>query len=310
MFPDRLEDWICEDHPVRVIDAFVDALDFAAADFNRCGPARTGRPGYHPAVLLKLFIYGYVNRVASSRRLGKEAGRNVEVMWLTGRLVPDHKTIADFRKDNGPAIRKTCARFVELCRQIGVLAAGTVAIDGSKMKAVNNRDRNFTSGKVQLRISHLEQNAARSLEEMDRTDRREHTEGRLRKIERLREKLSRIRQEVKRLQGIANQLKETPDGQISLTDPDARSMATYGKGTGLVGYNSDRRPRRDHVVHDRAQLAPMAKMAKAVLQAESLNAIADRGYFNSAELLACEEEGIIATVPRPETPIPVQPARS
>lgn len=311
LFPDRLEDWICEDHPVRVIDAFVNALDLAAADFDRSVPAQTGRPGDHPAVLLKLFIYGYMNRVGSSRRLEKEAGRNVEVMWLTGRLVPDHKTIADFRKENGPAIRKTCARFVELCRRIGVVAAGTVAIDGSKMKAVNNRDRNFTSGKVQLRITHLEQSAARYLEEMDRTDRREQSERKLRKIERLKEKLSRIRQEVQRLQGIATQLKETPDGQISLTDPDARSMATYGKGTGLVGYHVQTAVDTathlivahdvTNVVHDRAQLAPMAKMAKAALQAESLNAIADRGYFNSPELLACEEAGITATVPRPET---------
>jgi len=123
LFPERLEDWICEDHPVRVIDAFVNALDLTDSGFGRTAPAQTGRPGYHPSVLLKLFIYGYMNRVASSRRLEREAGRNVEVMWLTGRLAPDHKTIADFRKDNGPAIRQACARFVELCRQIGVLAA-------------------------------------------------------------------------------------------------------------------------------------------------------------------------------------------
>ncbi|TYC64749.1 IS1182 family transposase [Stappia sp. BW2] len=311
LFPERLEDWIGEDHPVRVIDVFVDALDLAGAGFNRVAPAQTGRPGYAPSVLLKLFIYGYMNRVTSSRRLEKEAGRNVEVMWLTGRLVPDHKTIADFRKDNGPAIRKACARFVELCRQIGVLASGTVAIDGSKMKAVNNRDRNFTSGKVKLRISHLEQSAARYLEEMDRTDRQETSETKLRKVERLKEKLSRLRHEVQRLQGIANRLEDTPDGQISLTDPDARSMATYGKGTGLVGYNVQTAVDTathlivahdvTNVVHDRAQLAPMAKMAKQALQAEKLNAIADRGYFNSAELLACDEDGITATVPRPET---------
>ncbi|AQQ02875.1 IS1182 family transposase [Roseibium algicola] len=311
LFPERLEDWIGEDHPVRVIDVFVDALDLAGSGFNRIAPAQTGRPGYDPAVLLKLFIYGYMNRVTSSRRLEKEAGRNVEVMWLTGRLVPDHKTIADFRKDNGPAIRKACARFVELCRQIGVLASGTVAIDGSKMKAVNNRDRNFTSGKVKLRISHLEQSAARYLEEMDRTDRQETSGTKLRKVERLKEKLSRLRHEVQRLQGIANRLEDTPDGQISLTDPDARSMATYGKGTGLVGYNVQTAVDTathlivahdvTNVVHDRAQLAPMAKMAKQALQAEKLNAIADRGYFNSAELLACDEDGITATVPRPET---------
>jgi len=311
LFPERLEDWIGEDHSVRVIDAFVDALDLSNSGFGRTAPAQTGRPGYHPSVLLKLFIYGYMNRVASSRRLEREAGRNVEVMWLTGKLVPDHKTIADFRKDNGPAVRKACARFVELCRQIGVLAAGTVAIDGSKMKAVNNRDRNFTSGKVKLRISHLEQSAARYLEEMDRTDRQERSEAKLCKVERLKEKLSRIRQEVQRLQGIANRLENTPDGQISLTDPDARSMATYGKGTGLVGYNVQTAVDTathlivahdvTNVVHDRAQLAPMAKMAKEALQVKRLNAIADRGYFNSAELLACDEEGITATVPRPET---------
>lgn len=154
LFPDRLEDWICEDHPVRVIDAFVNATDLAAADFDRSVPAQTGWPGCHPAVLLKLFICGYMNRVASSRRLEKEAGRNVEVMWLTGRLVPDHKTIADFRKENGPAIRKTCARFVELCRRIGVVAAGTVAIDGSKMKAVNSEAPNATDGMDGSRFRH------------------------------------------------------------------------------------------------------------------------------------------------------------
>lgn len=163
LFPDRLEDWIDEDHAVRVIDAFVDAMDLVGAGFDRMSPAQTGRPCYHPSVFLKLFIYGYLNRIPSSRRLEREAGRNVEAMWLTGRLVPDHKTIADFRKDNGPAIRKTCARFVELRRQIGVLSGGSVAIDGSKFKAVKNRDRNFTSAKIELRISHLEASASRYL---------------------------------------------------------------------------------------------------------------------------------------------------
>lgn len=311
LFPERLEDWIVEDHPVRVIDAFVDALDLSTAGFQRTAPAQTGRPGYHPSVLLKLFIYGYMNRIGSSRRLEREAGRNVEVMWLTGRLVPDHKTIADFRKDNGPAIRKTCARFVELCRQIGVLAAGTVAIDGSKMKGVNHRDRNFTSGKVKLRIEHLERSASRYLEEMERTDRQEQCQATLRKVDRLKEKLDRVRQEVRRLEGIARRLKDTPDGQISLTDPDARSMATYGKGTGLVGYNVQTAVDAEthlivahevtNVVHDRAQLAPMAKAAKAVLNVEELDVVADRGYFSSIELLACDEAGITPTVPRPET---------
>jgi len=311
LFSEQLEDWIGEDHPVRVIDAFVDALDLSDAGFRRTAPARTGRPGYHPSVLLKLFIYGYLNRVPSSRRLEREAGRNIEVMWLTGRLAPDHKTIADFRRDNGLAIRWACARFVELCRQIGVLTGTSVAIDGSKFKAVNHRDRNFTAGKVKLRISHLEDSAARYLEEMTRADRHEQSEAVVTKVERLKEKLARVRQEVRRLEGIDRRLKDTPDGQISLTDPDARSMATYGKGTGLVGYNVQTAVDIEtHLIvahevtnigNDRAQLAPMARAAKTALKAQKLDAIADRGYFNGAELLACHEDGITATVPRPET---------
>lgn len=141
LFPERLEDWVGEDHLVRVVDLFVDELGLCELGFGRTSAARTGRPGYHPAVLLKLFIHGYLNHVSSSRRLEREARRNVELMWLTGRLAPDHKTIADFRRDNGPAIRKTCARFVELCRRIGVLRGGCVAIDGSKFKAVNSEAR-------------------------------------------------------------------------------------------------------------------------------------------------------------------------
>lgn len=311
LFPDRLEDWIVEDHPVRIIDAFVDMLDLSKAGFERTAPAPTGRPGYHPTVLLKLFIYGYLNRVPSSRRLEREAGRNVEVMWLTGRLVPDHKTIADFRRDNGPGIRQACARFVELCRQIDVLTGASVAIDGSKFKAVNNRDRNFTAGKVSLRISHLEDSAARYLEEMTRADRHEQSEATITKVERLREKLARVRQEMRRLEGIAKHLKDTPGGQISMTDPDARSMATYGKGTGLVGYNVQTAVDTEthlivahevtNVGNDRAQLAPMAKAAKTALKAERLDVIADRGYFSGTELLACHEDGITATVPRPDT---------
>ena len=191
-------------------------------------------------------------------------------MWLTGRLVPDHKTIADFRKDNGPGIRKACARFVELCRQIGVLSGGSVATDGSKFKAVNNRDRNFTSGKIELRISHREGSASRYLDEMGRADALEQSEATLRKVTHLKEKLARVRGEVRRLEGIAVALKDVPDGQISLTDPGARSMATYGKGTGLVGYNVQTAVDVDtHLVvthevtnigSDRSQLALIAKV--------------------------------------------------
>src|SRR5215831_18088437 len=161
LFPECLDDWICEDNPVRVIDAFVEELDLAELKFCGVEPEATGRPSYHPSALLKLYIYGYLNRVQSSRRLECESGRNVEVMWLTGRLVPDHKTIADFRKDNGLAIRKVCVRFVALCRQMGLLTKASVAIDGSKFKAVNNRDKNFTRGKVERRRARPEERVPR-----------------------------------------------------------------------------------------------------------------------------------------------------
>jgi transposase len=311
LFPERLEDWICADNPVRIVDVFVDALDLNDLGFDRITSANTGRPGYHPSVLLKLFIYGYLNRIPSSRRLEREANRNVEVMWLMGRLAPDHKTIADFRRMNATAIRKTCAQFVELCRRLGVLKGGCVAIDGSKFKAVNNRDRNFTPRKIALRISHLEQSATRYLEEMARIDRQEARETRVDKVTHLEAKLKRVQAEVHRLNGIAEHLKDTADGQISLTDPDARSMATRGKGTGLVGYNVQTAvDTQTHLIvahevtkvgNDRTQLAPMAKAAKAALGLNKLEVIADRGYFNGSQILTCDQTQITVTVPRPET---------
>src|SRR3954469_9256093 len=163
LLPEGVEDWISEDNPVRVIDVFVDGLDLGEMAFEGIDPAAPGRPAYHPSVLLKLYIYGYLNRVQSSRRLEREAGRNLEVLWLLGRLVPDDKVIADFRKDNGPSIRRVCASFVNLCRQMGLLAKASVAIDGSKFKAVNNRDRNFTRGKIDRRRAQLEESVARYL---------------------------------------------------------------------------------------------------------------------------------------------------
>src|SRR5829696_5565063 len=171
LFPECLDDWIDEDNPVRVIDAFVDALDLGELGFEGVVPEATGRPAYHPALLLKLYIYGYLNRVQSSRRLEREAARNVELMWLTGRLVPDHKTIADFRKDNSRAIRQVCTRFVALCRTMGLLTRASVAIDGSKFKAVNNRDRNFTRAKMDRRMVQINESVARYLQQLDTADR-------------------------------------------------------------------------------------------------------------------------------------------
>jgi len=311
LFPETLEDFVENDNPVRVIAAFVEALDLGALGFSSVDPKATGRPAYHPSVLLKLYIYGYLNRVQSSRRLEREAGRNVEVMWLTGRLVPDHKTIADFRKDNGPAIGKVCARFVALCRRLGLLAASSVAIDGSKFKAVNNRDRNFTAAKMKRRMAQIENSVARYLEQLDSADRQEPSEALAMRTTRLKEKIAKLEEEMKRLEGLEAQRQEAPDQQISLTDPDARSMATSGRGSGIVGYNVQAAVDTEHhlivthevtnVGNDRAQLSPMAKQAKAVLEVDELDVVADRGYFDSEEILACDRADITVTLPKPLT---------
>jgi len=313
--PECLEDFVDEDNAVRVIDAFVAALDLGDLGFAAVDPKATGRPSYHPSVLLKLYIYGYLNRVQSSRRLEREASRNVEVMWLTGRLVPDHKTIADFRKDNGPAIRQVCAQFVALCRQLGLLAHRTsgasVAIDGSKFKAVNNRDRNFTAAKMKRRMAQIEESVARYLQQLDSADRQEPSLAQSMKTTRLREKIERLKEEMARLQALEAERQESEDQQISLTDPDARSMATAGRGSGTVGYNVQTVVDTEHhlivthavtnVGHDRAQLSAMAKQAKAILAVDALDVVADRGYFNGEEILACDQAGITVTLPKPMT---------
>jgi transposase len=237
LFPDRLEDWIDEDNPVQVIDVFVDELDLFELGFERVAPKRTGRPSYHPSVLLKLYIYGYLNRVQSSRRLEREAGRNMEVMWLVCRLAPDHKTIADFRKDNGAAIRKVCARFVALCRGLELFTEASVAIDGSKFKAVNTRDKNFTRAKMTRRLKQIEDSVERYLHQLDSADRQEPSLARTTKTVRLNDKIATLKEEMKRLEELEARMLATPDKQISLTDPDARSMATSGRGSGVVGYN-------------------------------------------------------------------------
>ncbi|MFC3061833.1 IS1182 family transposase [Paenirhodobacter populi] len=311
LFPDRLEDWIHEDHLVRVVDLFVDEVDLAVLGFVRSAAARTGRPGYHPAVMLKLFIYGYLNRIPSSRRLEREAGRNVELMWLTGRLAPDHKTIADFRRDNGPGIRRTCAQFVELCRRIGVLKGGCIAIDGSKFRAVNSRDRNFTKGKIANRIAHLEADVERYIAEMVRVDRQEEGEVRAEKVAHLAKRYGRVRQHIQHLQAMDRALADAPDGQISLTDPDARAMATSARNSGMVGYNVQTAVDTEtHLIvahdvtnqgHDRDLLVPMALAAQEALYRDTMHVLADKGYFSGRQILTCDEAGITTTIPRPET---------
>jgi len=310
LFPERLDDWIHEDSTVRVIDAFVDELDLRKLGFDRAEPAVTGRPAYNPATLLKIYVYGYLNRVQSSRRLEAEAQRNLELIWLTGRLAPDFKTIADFRRDNGDAIRKVCKEFVLLCRRLKLFSDGIVAIDGSKFKAVNNRDKNFTDRKLQARIEQLEDSIKRYLVELDRAD-RDATAVLPSRVAHLKAKIARVKEQMQTLDKIGEQMKASEDGQISLTDPDARSMATSGRGTGIVGYNVQTAVDAKHhmivahevtnVGHDRDQLANMAKLAKAATGQRELIALADRGYYEGYEILECEEAGIAALVPKPMT---------
>ena len=295
---------------MRAVDAFVDKLEFMALGFESADPADTGRPAYHPGTLLKIYIYGYLNRIQSSRRLEREAQRNVELIWLTGRLTPDFKTIADFRRDNGPAIRKVCAQFVELCRGIGLFSQALVVIDGSKFKAVNNRDKNFTPHKLKARQQQLEQSVARYLAELDRADRDPSLVPEER-VEHLKERIATVRKQMKNLKGIGQELGAAPDRQVSLTDPDARSMATSGRGTGIVGYNVQTViDSENHLIvahdvvnqgHDRGQLASMAEQAKEATGKEKLEVLADRGYFSSEEILKCEQADITPLVPRPLT---------
>lgn len=306
--PECLDDYVAEDNPARVVDVFIDELDLRALGF--AAAAMTGRPGYSPATMLKLYLYGYLNQVQSSRRLEREAGRNVELMWLTGKLAPDFKTIADFRRDNGEAIRAVCRQFVLLCRKIGLIAGGTVAVDGSRFKAVNTRDKNFTPGAIRRRMEQVDASIERYLGMLDTADRQEDDVAQMR-VGRLKQRLDSLRRQMRELQAMEEAVQDAPDHQISLTDPDARAMATSGKGTGMVGYNVQAAVDAEHhlivahevtnVGHDRSQLANMARQVKEVAGVDRLTILADRGYFSGEEIVACEAVGATPIVPRPLT---------
>ena len=310
LFPDNLDDYIAEDNPVRVVDVFVDELDLKQLGFEGAEPEATGRPAYHPATLLKIYIYGYLNRIQSSRRLERDTQRNVELIWLTGRLSPDFKTIADFRKDNGQAIKRVCREFVVVCRSLNLFSEAIVAIDGSKFKAVNNRDKNFTERKLKARMQQLEESVARYLADLDRAD-RDPTAVTDARVEHLQHKVEAVKAQMQRLTQIGEQLAGAPDGQVSLTDPDARSMATSGRGTGIVGYNVQTAvDAKNHLIvahevtnvgHDRTQLSSMAKQTREAVGGDKLTAVADRGYFKGEEILECERAGITALVSKPQT---------
>jgi transposase len=310
LFPAVLDDYVADDNPVRAVDVFVDGLDLERLGFVGVQPLDTGRPGYHPGMMLKLYIYGYLNRVPSSRRLERECQRNIELIWLTGHLAPDFKTIADFRKDNGKAIREVCREFVALCRRLGLLSAASVAIDGSKFKAVNARDKNFTEAKMKRRLERIEESIARYISQLETADRRGDVVPEA-KVARFKEKIVKLNEEIARLNAINAEMMKSKDKQISLTDPDARSMATSGKDTGIVGYNVQTAvDTKNHLIvahevtnvgTDRCQLSNMAEQARTEMGVGTLDAVADRGYYEGEEIKACEESGITVILPKPQT---------
>ena len=307
LLPESLDDYVGADNPVRLVEAFVDELDLAALGFAGAVPEATGRPAYHPATLLKIYLYGYLNRIPSSRRLEREIQRNIELIWLTGRLMPDFKTLADFRKDNGPAIQAACAQFIVLCRRLKLFSKALVAIDGSRFKAVNNRDKNFTPAKVEARLAQVEASIARHLAALDRADREPGDVAEAR-TERLADKIAGLRGQVQALEAMRRRVEAAPDRQVSLTDPDARSMATSGKGTGVVGNNVQAAVDAEHhliVAHnvinvgsDRAQLAPMGLRAQKATGCGTLTVLADRGYLDGDQVLDSEGTGVMPCVPK------------
>ncbi len=308
LFPESLDSYVAEDNPVRVVDAFIDGLNLGALGFQGVEPKSTGRPSYHPSTLLKIYVYGYLNRIQSSRRLERETHRNVELMWLTGRLTPDFKTIADFRKDNGRAIRNVCKQFVLVCRHLGLLASDIAAVDGSKFKAVNSNKRSFTQATIKLRIKDVEKSIDKYMTELDKADQEEPTTSAV-KIERLNEKLASLKERMTQLNAINTQLQLSPDKQVSLTDPDARSMKTPN-GT-KVCYNVQTAVDAENhliVAHevtnkpsDRGELSNMAEKASEAMDKKDLTVVADRGYYKGEEILACDKAGFTTYVPKPKT---------
>jgi transposase len=310
LLPSCLDDYIAADNAARVVEVFVDELELGSLGFAGVEPAFTGRPAYHPATMLKLYIYGYLNRVQSSRRLEREAQRNVELMWLTGKLAPDHKTIANFRKDNGAAIQAACSQFVLLCRELGLFSQAVAAIDSSRFRAANNSDRNFTPTKLKRRIEQVEASIAGYLRDLDIADLHEGNADEVR-ITKLKDKIDHLRARMRRLKEMELAVAASPDHQVSLTDPDARAMATSANGSGIIGYNVQSAVDAEHhliVAHevtttgsDRQQLAKMSRMTQAAMGVTELEVLADRGYFSGEEILACEALGVTPYVPKPLT---------
>lgn len=307
LFPERLEDYLDQENPVRAIDAFVDTLNLEQPGFHGMYPKATGRPAYHPAIMGKLYVYGYLSRIQSTRRLERETGRNIELMWLLGRLRPDFKTIANFRRHNGKAIRKVCAEFVGLCRKLDLFSQALVAIDGSKFKAANNRDKNFTPAKLKRRVEEIERSIERYFSRLDRVDAEEPDAQS--QSGKLQDKIASLKEEVKRLKGLEPEVLSAPNKQLSMTDPDARSMRS--RGTGIVGYNVQTAVDTEHhliVAHevtnqgnDRDFLSPMANRARVEMGVEDLEVMADHGYYKGEQIKASEEAGLKVYIPKSRT---------
>ncbi len=312
LFPEALDDYITPENPVRFIDAFISSLDLGELGFTRATPAATGRPAYAPADLLKLYVYGYLNRVRSSRLLEREAARNVEVMWLLGKLTPDFKTIADFRKDNLAAIKRVCREFTLLCRKLELFGGELVAIDGSKFKAVNNRKRNFSEKRLERALVAIDEKINSYVETLDEHDHAD-TEAPVTKMptaEELHAKIATLKERKRKYEALSQQLRESGEKQVSLTDPDARSMVTHF-GVTDVCYNVQTSIDAKHkliVEHevtnnptDHAQLAKMALKTKETLQVEEMNVLADMGYFDGSEVKKCVDAKITTFIPKPST---------
>ena len=305
LFPDRLDDYLTEENDIRVIDYFIDSLDLSSLGFKTV-PADTGRPGYHPSTMLKLFVYGYLNRIQSSHRLEREAGRNVELMWLLGRLAPDFKTIADFRKDNGKGIKNTCRAFIGLCRQMNMFTDVMVAIDGSKFKAVNSKENNYTPKKLQFHIARVEKHIDQYLKQLDDSDKEDekHIDGTP-----IKEKLAWLENRLSELKALEVQVNDHPDKQLSTVDPDARLMKTRGM-TRSVCYNVQTAVDTKHhliVAHevtnkpDRGQLCETGKQTQAALGQKAITVIADKGYYSGPDIKDTQDAGMTALVPKGDT---------
>jgi transposase len=307
LFPESIDEYIAADNPVRFVDAFVDNLDLVAAGFKRTRLATTGRPPYAPGDLLKLYIYGYLNRVRSSRKLEQECQRNVEVMWLLRKLKPDHKTIADFRKDNRQAFKEVFKAFCLLCREMELFGGELVAIDGSKFKAVNNSQRNFTKTKVKKYLQELEERIERYLQALDERDAQEPVVPE-HSTDQLQAKIKQLQARQQKYQGYLMQMEEQGDSQLSLTDPESRSMPKSPKAP--VAYNVQTAVDSKHhlivaqdvtnEVLDRNQLSSMALAAKAILDVDNCRVVADMGYSHGQELKTCLDAGLEPYVARPD----------